>query len=174
MDITQEKLGELVRNHGKWLRGEDGGERLDLRDAYLSDANLRGANLRGADLGGADLRGANLRDANLRDADLSGADLRGANLSGANLRGADLDKKYVQISCIGSRKGITTYNATDDNVLCGCWNNYNGGTLKEFKERVENVYGEDRSTPKDKYYKEYMAAIEFFKVIRTMEEHTDD
>lgn len=123
MDITQEKLNELVRNHGKWVRGEEGGERLTL--------------------------------------------------SGANLRSADLDKKYVQVSCIGSRKGITTYNTTDDNVLCGCWNNYKGGTLKEFKERVENVYGEDGPTPKDKYYTEYIAAIAFFKVIRTMEEHTD-
>lgn len=112
MDITQEKLNELVRNHGKWVRGEEGGERLTL--------------------------------------------------SGANLRSADLDKKYVQVSCIGSRKGITTYNTTDDNVLCGCWNNYKGGTLKEFKERVENVYGEDGPTPKDKYYTEYIAAIAFF------------
>lgn len=169
MDITQEKLNELVRNHGKWVRGEEGGERLTLSGADLGCANLVGADLRGANLHGANLYGADLRGADLRSANLGEA-----NLGEAYLGEANLDKKYVQVGCIGSRKGITTYNATDDNVLCGCWNNYKGGTLKEFKERVENVYGEDGPTPKDKYYTEYMAAIAFFKVIRTMEEHTDE
>lgn len=51
--------------HAKWLRDEEGGERLDL-----SGQDLSGANLQGADLGRADLQGVNL----------SGADLRGANL----------------------------------------------------------------------------------------------
>lgn len=43
----------VLEKHAKWLRGEDGGER----------ANLRGANLRGADLRGANLYNANLRGA---------------------------------------------------------------------------------------------------------------
>ena len=105
----------ILEKHAKWIRGEDDGERADLRDADLCYANLRGADLRGADLCGADLRGADLRgadlcdadlcnanlrgadlcdadlcNANLRDADLSGANLRGADLSGANLRDANL------------------------------------------------------------------------------------
>ena len=50
----------ILEKHAKWARGEDGGERADLRDA-----DLRGANLRDADLRGANLRGANLRNANL-------------------------------------------------------------------------------------------------------------
>ena len=125
MNITQEKLNELVKNHDKWLRVEEGGQRLDLR---------------------------------------------GADLSYADLGGADLDKKYVQVSCIGSRRGITTYNATDDIVLCGCWNNYKGGTLDEFTARVESVYGESGNNPNEQYYGEYMAAIEFFKTIGKMEE----
>jgi hypothetical protein len=37
--------------HKRWLNGEDGGERANLRDADLRGANLRGADLRWADLG---------------------------------------------------------------------------------------------------------------------------
>ena len=88
--ITQEELSIVLEKHGKWLRGEPGGERADLRGANLSDANLYGADLRGADLYGANLSGANLRGADLRCADLRCANLRGADLRGANLRGADL------------------------------------------------------------------------------------
>jgi hypothetical protein len=90
------KLEEILDLHAKWLRGENGGVRANLRGANLRGADLRGANLGGANLRGANLRGANLGGANLRGADLGGADLggaalRGANLGGANLRGADLD-----------------------------------------------------------------------------------
>ena len=178
MKITQEKLNELVKSHGEWLRNEDGGKRLylrvaDLRGADLSGAYLNGADLNGADLNGADLSWADLSGADLSWADLSGANLRGANLSGADLSGADLDKKYVQISRIGSRKAMTTYNATDDNIVCGCWNNYKGGTLTEFRARVENIYGKAGDTPNEQYYGEYMAAIEFFKAIRKQEEKSN-
>ena len=218
MKISAEKLQEIIKSHGRWLRNEEGGERANLRDAYLSGANLRGADLRGANLrganlrdaylsganlrgadlrdanlsdanlsdaylSGADLRGANLRDANLSDANLSdanlsGADLRGANLRGANLRGAnlrdanlsgaDLDKTYYQVVRIGSRRGTTTYCVDDDNVLCGCWNNYKGGTLEEFKTRVESVYGREGNNPNEQYYDEYMAAITFFAAMKEM------
>ena len=56
--ISALELKEVVRKHGMWLRGEDGGERADLSGADLSWADLSGANLRGADLSGADLSGA--------------------------------------------------------------------------------------------------------------------
>ena len=183
MKISAEKLQEIIKSHGRWLRNEEGGERANLRDAYLSGANLRGADLRGANLRGANLRdaylsGANLRGADLRDADLSDADLRGANLRGANLRGAnlrdanlsgaDLDKTYYQVVRIGSRRGTTTYCVDDDNVLCGCWNNYKGGTLEEFKTRVESVYGREGNNPNEQYYDEYMAAITFFAAMKEM------
>ena len=183
MKITQEKLNEIIESHGKWLRNEEGGEKADLGGADLGDANLRGAYLGGAYLGGANLIGANLRGANLRGANLGGADLGGANLRGANLGGADLgganlrgadlgdaylggaylNKTYYQITRIGSRNATTTYCVEDDNVVCGCWNNYRGGTLEEFKKRVESVYGKDGKTPDKKYYTQYMAAIEFFE-----------
>lgn len=193
MRITQEKLKEIIASHGKWLKGENGGKSADLSNADLRYASLGGANLDCAKLYGADLRGAVLRNAklygaDLNDAKLSNADLNNAdlsyaslccaNLSGASLRdaklsnadlcdanlsGASLSKTYYQIVRIGSRNATTTYCVEDDNVLCGCWNTYKGGTLEEFKKRVESVYGEEGKTPNKKYYGQYMAAIEFFE-----------
>ena len=148
MKITQEKLNEIIASHGKWLRCENGGERADLCDANLCDANLSNA-----DLSDADLSDANLSDANLRD----------ANLCNANLCNADLCKTYYQIVRIGSRNATTTYCVEDDNVVCGCWNTYKGGTLEEFKKRVESVYGEEGKTPDKQYDTQYMAAIDFFE-----------
>ena len=71
--ISDTELKAIIYKHAKWARGEDGGERADLRGADLRDADLSGANLRGADLRGADLCDADLCNANLRDADLSDA-----------------------------------------------------------------------------------------------------
>ena len=194
MEITQEKLKEMLDSHQKGLESCGvSGERLNLRFENLHRADLRGANLYGAALYRADLRGANLygadlheadlrfadlheadlrfadlhgadlREADLREADLYGADLHGADLYGADMREANLDKAYYQITRIGSRNDTTTYCVDDDNIVCGCWNDYKGGTLAEFKERVESVYGEGGIRPHAKYYAQYMAAIKFFK-----------
>ena len=151
----------------------------DLRDANLSAAGLRCADLSDADLSDADLRCANLRCADLSDADLSGAnlrnaDLRGANLRGANLRnanlyGADLPKTILQVGPIGSRKDYTVYNATDDVVQCGCWNAHKGGTLEEFKERINEIYPEEKERTL-KYRREYLAVIAYFEAVRALEE----
>ena len=86
-----------------------------------------------------------------------------ADLSNANLCGANLDQTYYQITRIGSRNGTTIYCVEDDNVICGCWNHYKGGTLADFKERVKNIYGEYGEISNEKYYRQYMAAIEFFE-----------
>ena len=88
--MTRTELSEILERHRKWLAGEAGGQRADLRGANLRGADLSGADLSGADLRYANLSGANLSGANLSGADLSGADLRYADLSGADLRGADL------------------------------------------------------------------------------------
>ena len=100
VNMDAKTLSEVLNKHKKWINNEDGGERADLRGAYLSGADLRGADLsgaylRGADLSGADLSGADLRGAYLSGADLRGAYLRGADLRGADLRGADLSGAYL-------------------------------------------------------------------------------
>ena len=93
--ISDTELKAIIYKHAKWVRGEDGGERADLRNADLRGADLCFTDLRFADLRNADLRGTNLRgtdlySADLRNADLSGTNLRDAYLSDANLRDADL------------------------------------------------------------------------------------
>lgn len=184
MRITQEKLKEILVSHSKWLKYEYGGGKkanlsnvdlscinlcnADLRGANLCGANLCNANLYGANLFGADLSNSSLRGTDLRHADLSNsslfnADLGKSNFDNANLSTTSLSKTYYQIVRIGSREATTTYCVDDDNVRCGCWNNYEGGTLAEFKKRVESVYGENGARPNKKYYTQYMAAIEFFE-----------
>ena len=74
--LTPADLRLALIEHGKWLRGEEGGERLVLYGADLRGANLYGADLAGSDLSRADLYGANLYGANLNWADLRRADLR--------------------------------------------------------------------------------------------------
>lgn len=60
MKLTQEQLKDILEKHAKWCRGEYGGKRADLADAYLDDAYLTGAVLIDADLTDAVLTGADL------------------------------------------------------------------------------------------------------------------
>ena len=170
----------------------------NLRGANLSAADLRGANLRSSNLSAADLRGANLSSANLSAANLSAADLRGANLSSANLSAADLrsanlrsanlsdanlcnaklsgaklPKTILQAGPIGSRKDYTAYNVTDDIVQCGCWNAHKGGTLEEFKERINEIYPEEKERTL-KYRREYLAVIAYFETVRALEKEEQE
>jgi hypothetical protein len=76
--MNREQINIVLSAHLKWLRGEIGGQKADLRSANLYGADLGSANLRSADLRSADLRSANLGSANLRSADLRSANLYGA------------------------------------------------------------------------------------------------
>jgi hypothetical protein len=129
----------------------------DLRSADLRSADLRSADLRSADLRSADLSYADLSYADLRYADLRSADLRSADLRSAGLSYADLDKKYIQIACIGSRKGMTTYCYEDDIIWCGCYK----GTLEEFEKKVSEAH---KNNPR--YLKEYIGAINYIKSLK--------
>ena len=88
-------LEEILKKHEMWLKGEEGGERANLKDANLSYANLRGIDLSYADLSYVDLSGAYLWDANLMGADLRNTDLSCANLMGANLSNAKLSNAIL-------------------------------------------------------------------------------
>ena len=63
--MTQCDLNTIIQLHEKWLRGEPGGKKANLRYADLSYADLRSADLSGADLRGANLRYADLSYANV-------------------------------------------------------------------------------------------------------------
>ena len=90
--MTPEQLKEILRLHGRWLRGEDGGTRANLAGANLMRADLAYANLAYANLAYANLAYANLTRANLMGANLAGANLTRADLAGANLAGANLTR----------------------------------------------------------------------------------
>ena len=195
--MEQEKLNEIIENHVKWLQG-DGGKRanlaaadlygadlkgINLRRANLRSANLRRASLRraclcGVDLEGADLEKANLKGANLREADLEitnleganleGADLRGASLCRASLEGANLPTDMYQVVGAGSCNRCTTYDATNNQVICGCWSDGAGNKLNSFARRIEEIYGTKGKTPTPKYYTEYMSVINFFRAMKEL------
>jgi len=169
--MEAEKLKTVLENHKKWLNDEGGGKAdlswanlsgadlswADLSGADLSGADLLDANLSGADLSGADLLDADLSGADLRGADLRGADLLDADLRGADLSGADLSKRYIIISCIGSRKDSTTYCFDEDKIWCGCYI----GTLAKFEERVKETHKDN-----PQYLKEYLGAIAYIKSLK--------
>ncbi len=154
--ISKEELNEILEKHKKWVKNEDGGEKADLRGVVLQNADLRCADLQCANLYCADLRGTDLR----------GADLRDTNVYGVNLKGA-YRPWLVYAGNIGSRRYETLYFADYDSVRCGCWNDYLGGTLAEFKLRIDEVYPADSKNEEYQRYRlEYLSAIKMFESMR--------
>lgn len=48
--MDAKELREVLEKHKKWVNGEDGGDKADLRWADLRWANLHGADMRGVNL----------------------------------------------------------------------------------------------------------------------------
>ena len=80
-----------------------------------------------------------------------------ANLRYANLSSAETDKRYIQISCIGSAKRMTTYCFEDDRIWCGCFT----GTLAEFEKSVNETHKDNAQ-----WLKEYTGAINYIKSLK--------
>ena len=95
--------------------------------------------------------------ADLRYADLRSADLRSADLSYVNLSYAKTDKRYIQISCIGSEKRMTTYCFENDKIWCGCFT----GTLKDFEKQVQKTHKHNEN-----HLKEYIGFINYLKSLK--------
>ena len=113
--MNRKELNDILKNHKKWLEGEEGGVcanliGANLRGTDLSDANLSYAaliytdlshtDLVGTDLSDANLIGTDLSHTNLSYADLSHTDLSHTDLSYANLRDADLSGADLDYSCL--------------------------------------------------------------------------
>lgn len=189
--ISKDELKEILEKHRKWLYKEEGGEQADLSHADLQNADLSAAKLQNADLSYANLSYANLSGADLICANLRYTGLYGADLSYANLNYADLSHAVLQdanlqdvnfysinlkdaertwlitVGNIGSRQTETVYFVDYDNIRCGCWNNFKGGTLSEFRERINEVYPADNIAT-NKYRIEYLSAIDMFANIRQL------
>lgn len=118
IQITPERLVEILESHKRWLDGAGVGVRADLRDANLRGANLRHANMRYANMSCAILQGADMGCANLRGANLRGANLRDANLRDANLRYARLDWTGIVLIAAGQWHGW----ADPERCVIGCQN----------------------------------------------------
>lgn len=105
--MSPEQLKEILEGHRKYLRGEEGGQR----------ANLRGADLLGADLRGADLWGADLRDASLLGADLCGVrgDMTHVKTIQADLWPVSYTATHMQIGC--RRHEISEWFAFGDDAI---------------------------------------------------------
>ena len=180
--MDEQKLKQILESHEKWLIDTKGGEKADLDNADLHrfnlyKVNLSRANIRRTNLCGVNLREANLNGADLRGADLNGADLRGANLDGAvlcraNLYATKLSDQIIQVGPIGSRRDYIIYTVGGDIVQCGCWNKWKGGSLAEFKKRIDEVYPADKPETL-RYRREYLAAIAMFEMIRGEEKHNE-
>lgn len=89
-----------------------------------------------------------------------------ADLRGAYLRGAHLPNGIYQIVGCGSYNRCTTYDSINDRVICGCWEDGGGNHLESFKKRIETIYGDKGEAPNAAYYIEYMAAINFFEMVK--------
>jgi acylphosphatase len=127
--LTQVDANEIVRLHGIWRNGEDGGVR---------------ANFSGYDLSWLDLCNANLSYANLSDADLSDANLFEANLNGVNLRDAIGNGREI----ITIQTSVYHVNYTSTEIQIGCekhtieeWKNFTDEEiLKMDGERALNFW----------------------------------
>jgi len=89
---------EELELHARWLRHEDGGQRLDVSGRDVTYDDLSGMDLRFADFSRTDLSYSDLSNVDLRHAKLQGTVLRGVDLQGANLSGvrlSNVDTKYA-------------------------------------------------------------------------------
>lgn len=88
--MTQEELNARIRKHEQWLRGEEGGERLDI---CAKD------DVRGLDFDGGDLRSAFFQ----------GVDLSFTSFCATNLKNAYLDEAIFDHT--NFERSTITYNA---------------------------------------------------------------
>ena len=142
--MNLQDLKEKIEKHGRWLHGEDGGERANLNEANLTEADLTGANL----------YGANLTGANLTEATLTGAKIKNMALIGS----------CPVFSCgpIGSRAAYLLAYNTEKGIFieAGCF----FGSVEEFESAVKRVHSGKR------HERDYLSAIVMIKAIFGKEE----
>lgn len=160
--MKQEKVNKILHDHKEWLKT---GCKKGMC-ANLYGADLRGVNLYESDLRWANLQGADLHGANLQGADLSSAKIQGADFIRANLRGVIMPEGIYTAGGVGNEQRYTYYDAVNDRIICGCWDDDGGNHLDSFKKRIENIYGPDGKEPNPAHYKAYRAAIQYFETCR--------
>lgn len=143
-------------------------ERAKLNHANLTNANLTSTILKCAEVIGADLTDTVLDETILTNADLGNTNLTSATIYGSIvLAGSKMPDKIVQVGPIGSFKNYITYYTNRDIIRCDCWAVEDGGSLEEFKKKVDKIYPKGSNDPDDlKYRKQYMAVIAMFESLK--------
>lgn len=96
VNVTQDEIDHIIKEHEKWLRGENG-SRAVFNDMFLegvdfSDALLNRAFFQRTFLIGAKFDRACVGSVLFTEANVSGASFKGAYLKGASFRGANADR----------------------------------------------------------------------------------
>ena len=157
--ISDSDFSDIDFNHG--ILQSMTVENSIFKSCVFRDADIQQSKFEKTDLSKSDFYKANMENVNLATSKIDGCDFEKACLSWTVL-----PERVVQVGPIGSRRDYTIYWIDKDIVLCGCWNNHKGGTLKEFEERVHETY----KAQYDPYRLQYEAAILMFKALRDIEE----
>lgn len=137
-----------------------------LKGAKLNFANLFNSQCCNADFEDAKMQGTNLEQANLSFANLTNVDLYACKLYCTNLQGITWKYRIFQISELGDMLTFIYFIPQDNKVLTGTWNGGKGGTLEEFKQATEKIYGKEGTYPNQKYYNEFQAVIKCFEILK--------
>lgn len=152
----------------------------NLRIASFENTNLNGSKFYACCLDSNHFENINLNGSKFSNCCLDGtyfdshSDTCGIEFHNCNLTRIDMLEPVYSIGPIGSRYCLTTFFAGRNIVQCGCWNKGKGGTLEEFKARINEIYPpcseeEEVMFQEDLMFREqYLAAIEFFERMRKL------
>jgi hypothetical protein len=144
----------------------------DLKSAKFTHCSLIHCNFISTEFSHANFKSSEFIDCLFKNCNLGYINLTDVRITNTLFDFCFPEHTVIGITCIGSRTDTTLYFIKKDRIFCGCWNGAKGGSLEEFKKRVETEYGEKSPkgpTKRSKtYYAEYMNAIKFFEAERKL------
>lgn len=135
-----------------------------FQNCRFSYTNLGSANFENANLNGSKFYTCCLDNSYFDDH----SDTCKIAFHNCNITGIDMPEPVYCIGPIGSRYRFTTFFAGRNIVQCGCWNGEKGGTLEEFKARIDKIYPSCSEGEDLMFREQYLAAIEFFERMRKL------
>ena len=136
----------------------------DLTNCEFTHTDLKSVNFESTNLKNVKFYTCSLDSSSFDD----NSDTTGIVFRSCNIAQIDMPKPVYCIGPIGSRYCLTTFFAGRNIVQCGCWNEEKGGTLEEFKARINEVYPEGSQGEELIFREQYLAAIEFFERMRKL------
>ena len=136
----------------------------DLTNCEFTHTNLGSANFENTDLKDVKFYNCSLDSSYFDDC----SDTCGIAFHNCNITKMDMPEPVYCIGPIGSRYCLTTFFAGRNVVQCGCWNEEKGGTLEEFRARIDEIYPEGSQDEDLMFREQYLTAIEFFERMRKL------